>query len=199
MWSALRRKSWTGFAGGLGIGLVLGLGRLLGAWATHDGQTPQLILPQNLQATATHGSENFAIATGRVSEDTEGIFFLEFLTGELTCSVIYPRTGNFGAQFRTNVTRDLGAQRRRNPNYIMVTGESMVSTGNVGAIRPSPCVVYVVDTNSGGFACYRVPWNRQLANSGQPQQGAIRLNNKGVASKLGAQRVGSPDRKKKKQ
>ena len=199
MVSALRRKPWAGFAGGLCMGLVLGVGVLLGAWATRVWQTPQLILPQNLQATATHGSDAFAIATGKVSENTEGIFFLEYLTGELTCSVIYPRTGNFGAQFRTNVTRDLGAQRRRNPNYIMVTGETMVGTGNVGAIRPSPCVVYVVDTNSGGFACYRVPWNKQLANSGQPQQGVIRLINKGVASKLGAQRVGSPDRNKKKQ
>ena len=197
MFNALKRRPWLGVAGGLGLGLAMGIGLLVGAWTTRAFQTPQLILPQTLSATATHGSEAFAIATGKVAEDAEGIFFLEYLTGELTCSVIYPRTGTFGAQFRTNVTRDLGATRRRSPNYIMVTGETAVTSGNTGVIRPSPCVIYVVDTNSGGFACYRIAWNRQLANTGQPQSGPIRLVSKGVASKLGAARAATPDRKKK--
>ena len=60
-------------------------------------------------ASATHGSSKFAMATGQVGDDTEGIFMLDYLTGDLQCLVIYPRTGTFRARFVANVVRDLAA------------------------------------------------------------------------------------------
>ncbi len=36
-----------------------------------------------LNASASHGGETFAMATGPVDADVEGLFMLDFLTGEL--------------------------------------------------------------------------------------------------------------------
>jgi hypothetical protein len=39
--------------------------------------------------------------------------------------------------------------------------------------RPSNCVVYVCDTNTGNFGCWVVPWNRNRENIGAPQAGEL--------------------------
>ncbi len=123
-----------------------------------------------LHATATHGSTNVAVATGPVSEDAEGIFILDYLTGNLQCWVFYPRLQRFGGKFETNITAKLPGTK--NAEYLLVTGSSNV-TQATGQARPAGCVVYVVDTKSGLFAAYSLPWNRQAEMSGEPQKGVI--------------------------
>ena len=41
-----------------------------------------------LHATATDRSDTFAIATGAVDDDTEAVYFLDFLTGDLRAVVL---------------------------------------------------------------------------------------------------------------
>ena len=58
----------------LGLGIVIGAvvaANLAGLWP----QTP-------VHATATHGQENFAIATGPIGTDVEAVYILDYLTGE---------------------------------------------------------------------------------------------------------------------
>ena len=68
---------------GVGIvaGLVIGL-NIQGLWPS---------VP--LHASATHGLERFAIATGLVDERVEALYFLDYLTGDLRAAVINPKTG----------------------------------------------------------------------------------------------------------
>ncbi len=123
-----------------------------------------------LNATATHGGADMAVATGLMDEDSEGLYTLDFKTGELTCFVYYPRMQRFGGMYKTNVTQQLAATR--NAEYLMVTGRATTpSTGSTS--RPALSLVYVVDTKSGQFAAYGVPLNRTLESSGQLQAGQL--------------------------
>lgn len=72
--------------------------------------------------------------------------------------------------FYTNVQAQLGMSK--NPEYLLITGAA--EPASVGSnIRPAACLVYVVDTKSGFFAAYTIPWNRTLESSSAMQGGAI--------------------------
>ncbi len=128
------------------------------------------IPPEVLRATATHGGANLAVATGPVSEESDGIFFLDYITGNLQCWVYNPRIQQFGARFETNITRELPATK--NAEYLLVTGAAQPGPTASNA-RPGGCLVYVVDVKSGLFAAYTMPWTRAAETSGQTQQGPL--------------------------
>ncbi len=92
------------------------------------------------------------------------------MTGNLQCWVFYPRFQRFGAKFETNVTKEL--QATKNAEYLLVTGDANIPQA-AGNVRPAACIVYVVDTKSGEFAAYGVPWNRASESSGEPQRGPL--------------------------
>ena len=73
-------------------------------------------------ATASHGNDSFAIATGFIDTSLEGVFFLDFLTGDIQVWVMNPRTGKFFAKFTGNVIADLGVKKNKKPAYVMTTG-----------------------------------------------------------------------------
>ncbi len=181
-WRGWRTKgSW--FLMGVGLTtLVTGLA----AWRA--ARPPQTFWPEVLQASATHGGQTMALATGPIDEG-EGLFVLDYLTGDLHCFVIYPRFGsNFLAHFQTNVIQALGVQAGKKPDYLMVTGQMDFRQG-AGLNRPAGTVVYVADANSGRFAAYGIPWNRQAANVGQPQQGPLVLLSAGQVRNIELERA----------
>jgi hypothetical protein len=112
-----------------------------------------------------------AVATGQISNDAEGVFFLDFLTGDLQCLVYYPRNGTFGARFVANVAPQLGASGK-NSQYIMVTGFARTNA-TAGGARPGQSLVYVTDSSRGVFAAYAVPWDRTAEASGRVQSGPM--------------------------
>ncbi len=141
------------------IAIGVGVGVLL--------RPSQSSLPKELlQAAASHGSSTMAIATGPIDEDSEGIFFLDYITGDLQCWVYYPRLQTFGAKFGTNVRAQLPSGK--NPEYLLVTGAA-VTSGASSNTRPAMCLAYVMDVHEGIFAAYAVPWNRSAENSGGAQ------------------------------
>ena len=155
---------------GLCVGLVLSAaatGGALHAWGYFDEhQIP--LLEQQLHAVATHGADNMALATGRIDEGVEGIFILDFITGDLTCQVLNPRSGTLGGLFRQNVVQDLGVEQGKQPKYLLVTGGLEIRQ-NISNIRPAKSLVYVADSNTGRYVAYMLPWNQQLANAGGAQ------------------------------
>ncbi|MDP6443034.1 MAG: hypothetical protein QGG36_32110 [Pirellulaceae bacterium] len=167
---------------GLCAGLLVAGGAVVGS--IFSRQEMSLTLPPSaLNATATHGADTFAIATGPIADGVEGIFFLDFLTGELSCWVLNPRSGKLGGHFKQNVVNDLSVERGKKPSYLMVTGQaSFRSTG--GGYRPAESVVYVLDANTGRFAAYSLPWNRQAAASGAAQLAPMVNIGKGSARNL---------------
>lgn len=172
---------WLG-AAGLTVGLTAGL--LIGLLAGSHNAADRLQLPvTELHATATHGGKTMAMATGPIDEGTEGLFVLDFITGELQCSVLNPRTGQLGGMFKHNVVRDLGVEAGKQPEYLMVTGAAnfRVTGGNV---RPADSVVYIADGNTGRFAAYMLPWNRAAAQYNFSQVNPFVLLGKGSARNI---------------
>ena len=141
------------------IGLVLG-----GLWP----QTP-------LHTASTDSSETFAIATGSLDGSMEAVYFLDFLTGNLTAAVLARQPGSFGAIYQCNVMNDLGVDPSKNPKFLMVTGIADLSRGTTGQVQPSTSVVYVAEITTGKLAAYGIPWNRTAWTAGRPQMDALRL------------------------
>jgi hypothetical protein len=134
------------------------------------------VLPQ-LHASASAIGDSMAVATGAVSEDSEGVFFLDFNTGDLQCMVFYPRAGAFGAHYFANVLPALGGGGK-NSKYLMVTGQAVVRAGS-GNTRPAASLVYITDVTNGTFAAYAVPWDRTAESAGRPQSGPLILVSSG--------------------
>jgi hypothetical protein len=136
-----------------------------------NGIPTDRVPPELLSASATHGGSNMAACTAMVGDDAEGFFALDFITGDLRGWVYYPRLGTFGGLFVTNVTSQLG--QSKNPEYLMVSGTTAAARVG-GNVKLAQSLLYVVDTRSGLFAAYTVPWNSTLESSaGAPQGGAM--------------------------
>lgn len=152
--------------------LAMGLGFWLGG--TFNGnQSAQTSLKEQVPeifAAAATGTDTMAVATGPVSRDAEGVFFLDFITGDLQCLVYYPQTGGFGARYFTNVQQQLGGGK--NNRYLLVTG-SATQPPTAGTVRPGSSMVYVTDTTTGRFAAYAVPYDTTLERRRQAQIGAL--------------------------
>lgn len=135
-----------------------------------------------IDATASATSEKFSIATGVVSAEAEGFFVLDHNSGLVQCNVLYPRMGGqILAQFTGNVMEGLGAGGKGG-QYIMVTGQADFPTSSNNPA--GSCVLYVLDTSTGNFAYYGVPFNRVTMNAGRKQNKALVLLGRGTANPL---------------
>ncbi len=143
---------------GLVLGLVIGL-QIKGLW-------PQI----PLHAVATHGQENFAIATGFVDDQTEAIYFLDFVTGDLRAAVLQPRTGKFNSFFTGNVLADFGGAALKTPRFLMVTGLVDIPRGAQN-FQFARSAVYIAEATTGQVACYAIPWNAARQAQGAAQSG----------------------------
>ncbi len=152
--AGLKSRAWR-WAGVFGLGLTI-VGGALGGYLLGQRTSPVVLPP--LAASTSAVCSSMAVATGKVSENVEGVFFLDFVTGDLQCLVYYPRIGAFAARYSTNVLQHLPANGR-NAQYLMVTGDA-IPTGNTGAARPGNSLVYITDATSGTFAAYAVPYDR---------------------------------------
>lgn len=155
-------------AGGAGATIALTVGFFLGQSNVAD-KAWQLPIP--IDASSSDSSDSMAIATGPISDDAEGIFFLDFNTGDLQCMVYYPRVGRFGAHYYTNVRAQLGSGGK-NSKYLMVAG-AIANRATAGGARPGSSLVYVTDVTSGMFAAYAIPWDRNAESTGRAQAGPL--------------------------
>ncbi len=132
-----------------------------------------------INASTAASSDKFSIATGPVSQEAEGLFVLDNNSGLLQCRVIYPRIGTFRAQFTANVADALGAGGKGG-SYIMVTGQ--VDFPRASNRPAANGVVYVMDTASGNYACYGIPFDASSVPNNRPQQGLMVLIGQGSAN-----------------
>jgi hypothetical protein len=136
-----------------------------------------LLAETTLHAASTTRTDSMAAATGPVDDDTEGLFTLDFQTGDLLCFVMYPKGAGarkLGGFFKTNVLKDLGVDREKKPNYMLITGQTNFLRGS-GTVRPGFSVFFVFDVNTGKFAAYGVPWDATSAARSAPQRAALIL------------------------
>ena len=178
MFDTIIRHPRTVFLSGLVLGLLLGVGMLIGSLTAtmHHRQTISLSeIP--VEATAAVRSETIAAATGQIDDAVEGLFTLDYLTGELQCAVLYINRRApyvFGGIFRANAAADLEITGTKKPNYLLLTGYANFRGGGFpGGGGPGACVAYVIDGNTGNFVTYGIPWNRNQASRGTPQGGPL--------------------------
>lgn len=186
MLRARRLKSWALVAAGLAVGLSIGGALALGIWV---GKSPATAAGPNLaelrlKAMASHGSETFAIATGPVDDGVEGLYTLDFLTGDLSCYVINNKLGGVGGFFRTNIAKDLEVAKGKKPSYLIATGVFSPGGGAASNVRAAGCICYVVDANTGEVAAYTFPWSKQDLNTGRGQLSDMKLMYKWKARDL---------------
>ncbi len=144
------RGSWL--VAGLAIGFIVGL-NVAGVW-------PQI----PVHATATHGQENFAMCTGQVEDEMEGVYLLDFITGDLRGAVLGINTRTFLTVYQHNVSADFG--NVKNPKYLMISGTADVRRQMAVPIGGS--VIYIAEMTSGRLACYAVPWVPGRSNFNTP-------------------------------
>ena len=133
-----------------------------------------------LDATAAVTSEKFSMATGFVSNNSEALFVLDHNSGLLQCSVMYPRMGKFLGLFTVNVHDALGSDK--NAQYMMTTGQVDLPSSTSNPFASS--TVYVLNTSTGMYACYAIPYSQTMMNSSKPQQGFLKLVTTGSADPI---------------
>jgi hypothetical protein len=159
--------------------LLVGVGMLVGALVAtgvHNSraQTAAVVPEIPLHALGgAHGTGTFAVASCSIDEDgADGLFTLDFETGDLNCFILNPRNGKFTGVYSANVKTDLAVVGKA-PNYAMTTGMVGWKGGRVGGFSNSSAVVYVADVNSGKYMAYGVKYNNEALVAGVPQKGML--------------------------
>jgi hypothetical protein len=143
------------------VGVVVGAVLTAGMFGLQG--TPQAF------ASATHGSDNFAIATGLVDDEIEALYFLDFLTGDLRAAVVSRRNGEFTGFFQYNVLSDFD-EIGDSPRFLMVTGLADLPRGR-GPSQIGQCLVYVAEATSGQVFAYALPFDATMNAAGKSQVG----------------------------
>ncbi len=125
----------------------------------------------SVQATATHGESNFAIATGFAANGIEAFYFLDFLTGDLSAAVVSRRTGQFTSLFKYNIQADF-ENLSKNPKYLMVTGMADLPRGR-GNSQLGDSLIYIAEASSGEVHSYALPFNTSLNAKGEIQEAPL--------------------------
>jgi hypothetical protein len=172
----VRRMIWSMTAlavilGTLTIGYLIGISRT--RVSQEAGQSNAWKIPVTADATAAVSSDKYSIATGPVGDEAEGFFVLDHNSGLLQCSVIYPRMGQgqFLGLFTANVNDTLGAGAKGG-TYLMVTGQAEFPRASNRAIGANT-LVYVLNTATGNYAAYAIPFDRTKNTAGIAQQGLL--------------------------
>ena len=112
-------------------------------------------------AAAVVGDRNdkFAMVTAQmdVTDFVEGVFVLDFLTGQLRGASINPATGTFTFFYARNVAADFNVDPNEPGTYAVVSGRTNLP--NAGRIQRAASCVYVAELNSGRVIAYSFTLN----------------------------------------
>jgi hypothetical protein len=112
-----------------------------------------------LRATSTDRCDTFAMATGWLDDGIEGVYTLDFLTGELRGAALARQNGKFHAFYQGNVNTDLNIDPTKNPKYMIVTGMTDLVRMGGARVAPSKGIIYVAEITTGKVAAYYVKWS----------------------------------------
>jgi hypothetical protein len=134
--------------------------------------TPSRGLPGAF-AIDSQADDSFAICTAPVdvANSIEGIFVLDFATGDLTGGVLNAASATFGTSYKRNVLNDLGFQpgQAKNPRFLLVAGQAELRPNpRLGRRQFAASVIYVTDCTTGATAAYAIPWSPQQAAAAAP-------------------------------
>lgn len=136
---------------------AVGLGVAVGGWLRGE--------PRRGHAAAAAVEDSFAVCTTPVGDGMEGLFMLDFETGDVSGGVLNQNTAKFTVGYRYNVLKDLGfkAGKVKNPKFLLVPGQ--VNLMGPQANKLAQSVLYVTDVSTGVTAAYGVPWTTSAATA----------------------------------
>ncbi len=139
----------------LPVAALVGLAAVVGGWVGSSWPSSMPVPP--VQAMSSLAHDTFAVCTAPVTNDAEGLFILDFETGDLTGGVLNPSTSKFGSGYRTNILRDLGFKpgKVKNPKFLLVPGQARFAGAAGNQMAPS--VLYVTDVTNGVTVAYGIP------------------------------------------
>jgi hypothetical protein len=137
------------------IACAVGCGLAVGGWWRPE--------PPKALAVATAVQDSFAVCTAPVGDDMEGVFILDFETGDISGGVLNQNTAKFTVGYRHNILRDIGFKpgKVKNPKFLLVSGQ--VAFLGPEANKLGQSVLYVTDVATGVTAAYGVPWTTTAA------------------------------------
>ncbi len=110
-------------------------------------------------AAAVVGDRNdkFAVVTAAVDATAfvEGVFVLDFLTGQLRGSVLNPTAGAFAVLYARNVAQDFNVNPNEPGTYAIVSGRTNMNASGGG--QPAASCIYVAELTSGKVVAYSFP------------------------------------------
>ena len=116
-----------------------------------------------LHAVATDRQSDLAICTAPVGDGIEGVFTLDFQTGELRGAVLNPTRKAFVLSYSANCVNDLKIEAGKAPKFVIVSGDVSISTRGLKQYGSS--AIYVADLTSGNMAAYAIPFNPSMNSS----------------------------------
>ena len=121
---------------------------------------------RRVHAATAAADESFAVCTAPVGDGMEGLFLLDFETGDLCGGVLNRASAKFTTAYRHNVLKDLEfrAGKVKNPRFLLTTGLADFTGNAAGTIAGS--VLYVTEASTGVTVAYGIPWNAQQAAAG---------------------------------
>ncbi|HLJ09887.1 MAG TPA: hypothetical protein VKU82_01800 [Planctomycetaceae bacterium] len=91
-----------------------------------------------------------------INDPIDGIFILDFLSGQLKGAVLSRQVGGFVSFYYRDLSKDFGVDPEADPHYCMVTGYAQMP--NQGGFSMASGVLYVGELTSGKVAAYAFPW-----------------------------------------
>lgn len=109
-------------------------------------------------AFATDRGQKFALLTGPAGPpEMEGVFLLDFLTGNLQGHILNTRVGQFTRSYARNIGADFELDAKTDPQWAIVSG-----SGQLAAARGTQwgaCLIYVAELTSGKVIAYAYPYS----------------------------------------
>lgn len=139
------RVAWlaAGVVGGLAVAYFWPHEPAFATNADRDGQFAMVTVPVGTSAAG-------------ISDPMDGVFVLDFLTGQLKGAVLNRQNGKFTSFYLRDLAKDFNVDPEKEPHYAMVTGYAQLA-GRGGATFASG-VVYIGELSSGRIHAYAFPW-----------------------------------------
>ena len=114
-------------------------------------------------ATTADRDEQFEIVTVPVgafvaglNDPLDGVFVLDFLTGQLKGAVLNRQAGKFSSFYIRDLAKDFEVPGNVSGRYCMASGYGSMNAA--GGIAYASGVLYVGEANSGKLIAYAFPW-----------------------------------------
>lgn len=140
------------------------------AQVSEEFRSIQQQIPLRLQADSASGGKTISMATGPITNEVEGLFILDHLTGVLQCWLLNPRTGAVGGIYAADVNTVLGLDKG-DPDFVMTTGKFYIKSQ--GNLKMADSIVYVGEGSTGKVAGFSLAYDKGGIQRGIVQKGEL--------------------------